>query len=140
MAKRFGADEVINVQKQDPVDRIRQLTNGRGVDLVFEAAGADETQHDAEEIARPGGEIVLIGIPASDRIQFKAGTVRRKELTVKYVRRMKDNYPQAIDLVARGLVDVKALVTHTFALKDIEKAFRLVERYGDGVVKAVIKI
>jgi L-iditol 2-dehydrogenase len=140
LAKRFGADAVINVPKKDPVAEVLRLTNGRGADLVFEAAGADETQIHAQEMARPGGEVVLIGIPASDRIAFKAGTVRRKELTIKYVRRMKGTYPQAIDLVARGLVNVKALVTHTFALKDIAKAFKLVERYGDGVVKVVIKI
>jgi L-iditol 2-dehydrogenase len=140
LAKRFGADALISVLKKDPVDEILKLTDGRGVDLVFEAAGADETQAHAADMVRPGGEIVLIGIPAGDRISFKAGTVRRKELTIKYVRRMKGTYPQALDLVARGLVNVRALVTHTFALKDIEKAFKLVERYGDGVVKAVIKI
>ena len=61
-------------------------------------------------------------------------------MTIKGVRRFKHTYPAAIDLVRSGKVDVRSIVTHRFPIEEIEKAFRLVENYEDGVIKAVIHI
>lgn len=140
LARKLGADRIINIRQEDPVRAILRETGGRGVDLVFEAAGQLDAHHHAAEVLRPGGEMVIIGIPPEDRLGFKAGTVRRKELVLTMVRRMRYTYGPSLDLVRRGLVDVKCLVTHTYSLKNIVKAFKLVEDYADGVIKAVIKI
>jgi L-iditol 2-dehydrogenase len=66
---------------------------------------------------------VLGGIPAEDRMAFRASTARRKGLSLKLARRMKDTYPRAIELVRDGRVEVGSLVTHRFALADVASAF-----------------
>ena len=71
---------------------------------------------------------MLAGIPEDDRTSFSASIARRKGLTIKLVRRMKHTYPRAIDLVSKGLIDVRSLVTHRFLLEDAYEAFRVAER------------
>lgn len=138
LARRCGATDVLNAGEADPVAWVAGETRGRGVDVAFEAAGAAETPAQSVEIAKRGGTVCLIGIPLEDRTEFRASSARRKGLTIKLVRRMKHTYPRAIALVQRGLVDLQSLLTHEFPLEEAEKAFQLVERYGDGVIKAVI--
>ena len=134
------ADAALNPDEVDVVAEIRQLTSGRGVDVAFEAAGAPETPDQAAAVTRPGGKVILAGIPSDDTTTFTASTVRRKGLTIKLVRRMKHTYPRAIRLVSGGMVDVEALVTHTFPLERIAEAFDMVAAYADGVLRAIIQV
>jgi L-iditol 2-dehydrogenase len=135
-AKRFGADQAIlaedNSKLSEPalsmVETIRAATNGRGVDVAFEAAGTQAAVDDAFAAVRLGGRVILAGIPDNDKTSFSASTARRKGLTIKLVRRMKHTYPRAIELVSKGLVDVRSLVTHGFPLEDAHEAFRVAER------------
>jgi len=64
---------------------------------------------------------------------------RRKGLTLKLVRRMRFTYERSIDMVNRGIIDVKSLITHRFPLERICDAFDLMGGYKDGIVKAIIK-
>jgi len=137
-ARRCGATDVLNAEKGNPAAWIAAQTKGRGVDVAFEAAGANETPAQAVEMARHGGTVCLIGIPVEDRTEFRASSARRRGLTIKLVRRMKHTYPRAISLTQQGLVELQPLLTHEFPLEEAEKAFRLVEHYADGVIKAVI--
>jgi L-iditol 2-dehydrogenase len=75
-------------------------------------------------LVRPGGRVVLAGIPSNDATTFPASIARRKGLTIALVRRMKDAYPRAIRLVNAGAVDVESLVTHRFTLVNATEAFR----------------
>jgi len=127
-AKRFGASQAYLVGDNSPLSQIRAATNGRGVDVAFEAAGAQAAIDDAVAAVRPGGKVILAGIPADDRTSFSASVARRKGLTMKLVRRMKHTYPRAIELVSKGLVDVRSLVTHRFPLGEAREAFRVAER------------
>lgn len=138
----YVADAAVDPYEEetDIVEEVARLTDGRGVDVAFEAAGADETPDQCAGAARPGGKVIVAGIPRDDRMRFTASTVRRRGLTIKLVRRMKHTYPRAIRLVEKGLVDVKALATHEFALERIAEAFDMVARYGDGVIRAVIQV
>jgi L-iditol 2-dehydrogenase len=72
--------------------------------------------------------VILAGIPGDDRTSFSASAARRKGLTIKLVRRMKHTYPRAIELVSKGLVDVRSLVTHRFPLTQAREAFATAER------------
>lgn len=123
-ASRFGADVVLPAGPEAFAAGLAEATGGRGVDVVYEAAGTASGVQLAIDAAMPGARVVLAGIPDDDRITFNAGTARRKGLTVVLVRRMKEVYPRSIALVERGLVDVRGLVTHTFDLADVDKAFR----------------
>jgi L-iditol 2-dehydrogenase len=78
---------------------------------------------DALAAARPGGRVVLVGIPDDDRTSFTASIARRKGLTLALSRRMKHTYPRAIRLVQTGQVDVESLVTHRFPLEQTPAAF-----------------
>jgi L-iditol 2-dehydrogenase len=94
-----------------------------GVDVAFEAAGNDEGVQLAMASVRPGGRVVLAGIPGDDVIRFSASVARRKGLTIAMVRRMNEVYPRAISLAARGVVDLDAMVTSRVGLGEIQAAF-----------------
>jgi L-iditol 2-dehydrogenase len=127
-AKRFGADQAYLVEDNTQLREIRAATNGRGVDVSFEAAGAQEAVDDAVAAVRPGGKVILAGIPADDKTSFSASIARRKGLTIKLVRRMKHTYPRAIELVSEGLIDVRSIVTHRFPMVQASEAFKIAER------------
>lgn len=107
----------------------------RTVDVAFEVAGPDDAVHLALELVRPGGRVVLVGIPDGDRTSFRASLARRKGLTILLSRRMAEVYPRAVDLVDRGVVDVRSLVTERFSLEDAAAGFEsAVARRGLKVV------
>jgi L-iditol 2-dehydrogenase len=127
-AKGFGASQAFLAGDDSRLSQIRAATNGRGVDVSFDAAGVQEAIDDAVAAVRPGGKVILAGIPVDDRTSFSASVARRKGLTIKLVRRMKHTYPRAIELVSKGLVDVRSLVTHRFPLAEAREAFAVAER------------
>ncbi len=117
-AKRLGATAVFSAD---------DTTNIPEVDVAFEVAGDQGAVDTAVETCKPGGRVILCGIPSDDKTSFKASTARRKGLTIKVVRRMKHTYPRAIQLVASGLIDVESLISHRFSLADSVEAFRVAE-------------
>ncbi|HIE50171.1 MAG TPA: NAD(P)-dependent alcohol dehydrogenase [Armatimonadetes bacterium] len=139
-ARELGATAAFNPQERDVVREILAATQGRGVDVAFEAAGAAETPQQCTEVAKRGGTVVLIGIPDDDTLHLTHSTARRKGLTLKMCRRMKHVYPRAIRLVAKGCAPLAPLVTHRFPLSRVAEAFDLVANYRDGVIKAVVEM
>ena len=113
-AARCGADLVL--EPGQPV-------SGFGVDVAFEVAGNDDSVRVALESVRPGGRIVLAGIPDSDTTTFTASLARRKGLTIAMTRRMNDVYARAISLARRGVVDLESLVSRRAPLADLADAF-----------------
>jgi L-iditol 2-dehydrogenase len=111
-AARMGADQVCDSAVGDA-----------GVDVAFEAAGNDEAVGLAMASVRPGGRVVLAGIPGDDAIRFGASLARRKGLTIAMVRRMNEVYPRAISLAARGVLDLDAVVTSRCGLGEVQEAF-----------------
>ncbi len=109
-ALRFGATTAL-----DPAD-IRPADIRTDVDVAFEIAGTNDAVRLAMRCARPGGRVVLGGIPASDETAFPASLARRKGLTIAMVRRMNDTYPRAIGLANSGVVTLTPLVTDIFGL------------------------
>ncbi|MBL7201859.1 MAG: NAD(P)-dependent alcohol dehydrogenase [Anaerolineae bacterium] len=140
MAERFGASATFRADEGDPVSWIWAETGGRGVDVAFETAWAEETVAQGAQVARRGGKLILAGIPREDVATYPAHAARRKGLTIKYVRRMKHTYSRAIPMVRDGLVDVASLVTHRFPLERAADAYELAASYKDGVMKAVIEV
>lgn len=120
-AKGFGP----TVIKADGTEaaQIQAATGKRGVDVSFETAGENEAVEAAMAATKPGGTVVLVGIPSDDRTSFTASVARRKGLTIRMSRRMKLTYPRAIRLVEKGMVDVRSLVTHHYPLTESVQAF-----------------
>jgi L-iditol 2-dehydrogenase len=143
LAEKFGAI---------PFEGTRSVASVRGtrpcrsvalrdleVDIAIEAAWGADAIEQAVGLTRPGGRVLLVGIPSEDRCAFKHSTARRKGLTVVFSRRMKHVYPRAIQLVEQGKVDVRSLITHRFSLERATEAFTLNAAYKDKVVKVMIK-
>lgn len=137
-AQSLGATQVYLADGSSENALIGEATNKRGVDVVFEAAGTPDAVETAMSVAKPGGTVILAGIPSEDETRFTASVARRKGLTIKIVRRMKNTYPTAIDLVMSGLVDVRSIVTHRFSLEDAIEAFATAQR-REGI-KVVIEM
>ncbi len=91
-------------------------------DVVFEVSGTDAAIDTALRLAKPGARVMLVGIPDGDRTSFRAALGRRKGLTLMMVRRMGEVYPRAIDLAARGLVDLAPVVSDVFRLDEVDTA------------------
>jgi len=139
LARRCGADWTGVPTRADVVKAILK-EEPDGLDCVFECAGRQETLDQAVDLLKPGGTMVLIGIPDSKQVGFRMDTLRRKELRLQNVRRQNDCTKAAIGLVASGAVDINPLVTHHFAMEETKAAFDLVVDHADGVVKAIIHV
>ncbi|HEX7588541.1 MAG TPA: zinc-binding dehydrogenase [Anaerolineae bacterium] len=127
-ARSFGATATIQAADGQEAAQVLAATNGRGVDVAFEVAGANAAVEAAMAAAKPGARVILVGIPAEDRTSFTASVARRKGLTIKLSRRMKHTYPRAIELTTSGKVDLRSLVTHRFPLAEAQKAFVIAQR------------
>ena len=107
-----------------------------GADVVFEAAGEAAAVDSAIAIVRPGGLVVLVGIPSDDRTAFRASVARRKELTIRLSRRSTpESFRRAVGLLERAAIDPRGLVTLRVPLSDAAHGFDvLVARSGLKVV------
>lgn len=138
VARRLGADFTVNVTRENAVERVREITAGRGAHKVFECTNTAGGPPQAAEVAAIGARIAMIGIPEGDDATVPTHVARRKQLSFQFIRRSPRLARQAVELVSSGLVDLKTCVTHSFGLDDIAKGFELVGNYADGVIKAVI--
>ncbi len=109
-----------------------------GLDVVFECCGQQEALDQGIRLLKPGGKLMIVGIPEVDRVCFSIDLLRRKEICIQNVRRQEGCVPRTLDGLSSGALNVDALVTHRFPLERAGEAFDLVASYGDGVVKAMI--
>lgn len=141
MARRLGADEIVDFSKGDPVDQIMRLTDGRGVDVAIEALGRQETFSAALRVLRPGGTLSSLGVYSSDLTiplgAFAAGLGDHRIVTT-LCPGGKERMRRLIDVVASGRVDLGPLVTHRFPLERIKDAYELFSHQRDGVLKVAI--
>jgi len=131
LARRLGATHTIDVDAEDPVARVREITGGEGVDIVVDiSAGATEPIVQAVEMVRPGGKIVLAGLKSNKPV---AGLVTDKlvwnEIRLQGV--LSSNYSSmeiAIDIIARRKDELACLCTHVYPVEQAEKAVRVLAR------------
>ena len=138
LAHRRAAAAALGVPAVDPAEAADPaVLVGDGVDVAFEVAGNDAAVQLAMAAARPGGRVVLGGIPGDDTTTFSASVARRKGLTIAMLRRMNEVYPRAIALAAEKRVDLTTLVTARYPLAEAADAFR--GAAGRTGLKAVIE-
>jgi len=138
-AQKIGVDYVGNPDKVDIVEEI-MAAEPLGLDCVFECCGQQDALDQAMDLLKPGGQLVIVGIPRTDMISFSADKFRRKEITIKYIRRQNLCTQKAIDSIRSGKIDIDFLITHRFGLEDTQEAFELLTDYRDGVIKAMINM
>lgn len=139
-ALELGATGVMNGAKEDVLERVKELTDGAGMDLVIETAGTEITTRQAIHMAKKGSNIVLVGYSKSGEMTLPMSLVLDKELTFKTVFRYRHIYPMAIDAVAAGKVNLKGIVTDVLGLDEAQKAMDYSVNNKADIVKAVIRI
>jgi len=138
MARQAGADWSGNPDTDDVVRNITGQEPAQ-LDVVFECCGKQEALDQGIDLLKPGGKLMLIGIPPTlERVSFKIDTLRRKELCIQNVRRQNHCVQPALDMIVRRDFDVNIMVSHRFPFSQTQAAFDLVAGYEKGVVKAMI--
>jgi threonine dehydrogenase-like Zn-dependent dehydrogenase len=141
MARRFGANVVIDYREQDPVEVIRSLTGGRGADVVIEALGRQETFENALRSLRPGGTLSSLGL-YSGKVVAPAEALHAGLADQRIVTTLcpggKERMRRLMAIIAAHRVELSALVSHRFALEDIREAFELFASQHDGVLKVAL--
>jgi L-iditol 2-dehydrogenase len=137
IADKCGASWIGNPDETDIVGEIISK-EPLLLDFVFECCGQQEAADQAIKLLKPGGKLLLIGIPEFDRWSFLSDDFRRKEIAVQNVRRQNECTHSVLELIANKKVDVMPMVTHHFPFDKTDEAFELVAGYKDGVMKAMI--
>jgi L-iditol 2-dehydrogenase len=124
------------------VDVVKEISSREPLllDVVFECCGQQSALDQGLALLKPGGKLMIIGIPEFERYSFDAETGRRRELCLQHVRRQNACVQPALDLVVGGKVDPSFMITHTFPLARAKEAFDLVAGYADGVLKAMVEV
>lgn len=139
IARSAGARLAANPNKMDILEAMKEIVPG-GLDAVFECCGEPDALDQAVDLLKPGGKLIIVGIPEPDRISFDISALRRKELSIQNVRRQNNFVRPAIEAISNGAIDVDFLVTHHFSFEETARAFDLVDGYREGVMKAMIHI
>lgn len=137
MAERLGASSAHLSERGDSAADILARSPA-GLDAVFDCTGEQAALDQAAALLAPGGTLVIVGIPETARVSFDPNAWRRKELTIKNVRRQNECTDHAVELLGSGQIQLDEVITHRFALSDTQAAFDLVSSYGDRVGKALI--
>ncbi len=141
MARKLGADHVVDFREQDPIEAIREITDGRGVDVAIEALGTQATFEAALRVLRPGGTLSSLGVYSEDlKIPLDAFTAGLGDhrIVTTLCPGGKERMRRLMAVIASGRVDTRALVTHRFELEQIEAAYELFGAQRDGVLKVAI--
>jgi alcohol dehydrogenase len=141
LSSEMGADEVIDFTQEDPVAAIRRLTGGRGVDVAIEALGKEQTFRWCLDATRPGGIVSSLGVYGGKLevpLESFVYGIGDKQIRTTLCPGGKERMRKLMELVRRGRLDLSPLITHHFALAEIEEAYELFGNQRDGVVKVAI--
>lgn len=136
IANKAGATWVGNPDKDDVVKIIKP----NSLDAVFECCGDQDALDQAIELLKPGGELLIVGIPDTNRVSFDIHKLRRKEIRIQNVRRQNNCTQAAIDQIENRQLNIDFMATHYLNLENTEEAFDTVAGYKNGVIKAMIQV
>lgn len=137
LAQKAGAGWIGNPDKSDIVRDILAVEPG-GLDVVFECCGRQEALTQAIDLLKPGGKLMIIGIPETDTVCFPVDTMRRREICIQNVRRQCNCVEPAVEMILHKAFDVNRMVTHHFRFEQTPRAFDMLADYRDGVLKAMV--
>ncbi len=137
LASEMGANWTGNPDKTDIVKDILRLETSQ-LDVVFECCGTQEAVDQAIQLLRPGGKLMVVGIPSFARWSFDVDNLRRKEIGIQHVRRQNESVEITLEMISDGRLKPDKMQTHTFMFDHVREAFEMVAGYKDGVMKAMI--
>lgn len=141
VAKQLGADITLDFSRVDPLEKIMEHTNGKGVDVAVEALGTQQTFENCLRVLKPGGTLSSLGV-YSGKLNlpvdaFAAGLGDHKIVTT-LCPGGKERMRRLMSVIQSGRVNLTPLVTHRFTLDQIEAAYELFAHQRDGVIKVAI--
>jgi L-iditol 2-dehydrogenase len=137
MARALDATSTHHTDRSDVVSEIGRA-HPDGLDAVFDCSGEQAALDQAVALLKPGGSLIIVGIPELDRVTLDINALRRKEIDIINVRRQNDCTDDAVEILGSGRLDLDPVVTHHFDVSEAGGAFELVANYRDGVEKALI--
>jgi L-iditol 2-dehydrogenase len=137
LARQVGADEILHCSGVDMVAEVLKLTDGRGVNLAFEAVGRNETVAAAIDSTRKGGTVTLVGNIAAE-VTLPLQKVVTRQLRLQGSCASAGEYPQAIELIANGKIQVKPLVTAVAALEEGPRWFERLHAGEPNLMKVIL--
>lgn len=139
LARSLGADVTVNVNEEDAVRRVFELTGGVGADAVLECAGTSRSLADAVEMTRKNGRVSLVGI-YSEPVALNAFKINQWNLTLAGSRAEGDrSLSKVAPLMGDGRIRARPLITHTFGLEQVNEALETFVKRIDGAIKVVLK-
>jgi len=138
----MGATHTVNAGRSDPVEAVREITDGGMADTVIEAVGSEETVNTSIDMASHGGLVVIFGVPKVEFTGVRLDDFLRKELRMMASvgpDREKD-YKFALELILQGRIDVSKLITHHIPFSEIQHAYEIAAERLDGAIKVVVDI
>ncbi|HLH73830.1 MAG TPA: zinc-binding dehydrogenase, partial [Chloroflexota bacterium] len=142
IARQLGASHVIDAHQEDVTARIREITDGRGVDVAFEALGRPETFIQALSVVRDGGRAVMVGIaPAGMTAPVEITRIVRRGIRIigSYGARPRIDLPSVLKLVEQGYLDAERAVSRRYSLDEVNTAYQALNR-GEIVGRALVVI
>mgnify|MGYP003836525095 FL=1 len=137
-AAAAGADRTIDAREESVADAVSAYTDGRGVDTVIEASGAEPAIGSTVDAVRRGAVVVLVGMPVDGAVEFDALDIINREVDVRGSYRYANTYPTAVELLADGRVDVDGLVDFEAPVSEVQTAFE--RALEPEVVKGVVTL
>lgn len=122
IAAKYQSVIPVNIRDKNLAEEVGRLTDGWGADVVFECSGSPKAWETIMDLPRPGGTIVIVGLPV-EPVKVDIAAASTKEVRIENVFRYAHQYDRAIALIASGKVDLKPLISETFAFEDSIKAF-----------------
>jgi len=139
LAEEMGADVTLP-SGPEAIRGVMEATGGAGADIVIESTGVVQAMADGIMMARLGGTLLLFGIASAKSATLPFYQLYYKELKIVNSRAAKgEDFPDSIDLVARGVLKLKPLVTHLLALLDLKKAIEVLETDEDHRMKIILE-
>lgn len=139
-ALELGANHGVNPKEVNTIEKIMEITKGRGADVVIETAGAITTVQETVDVVKRGGTIVLVGMSPKDEIEFNFAKLMGKEGQIKTIFRYRNLYPVAIKAISSGSIDVASIVSHEYDFEDTLEAMEYTIGNPDKVIKTVINM
>lgn len=137
-ANEFGATDLVDFEKVDPVEKTKELTSGMGVDVAIECAGKVDAVKWALDCVRKGGRVVLIGLTGRAVVPIITDRLVLDDLEIHGIRADPNTCEEMIPLIAAGRINLKSLITHTFPLKEFNKALETFTKRIGECIKVVL--
>ncbi len=137
-ARKLGATASVNVNKESPVGAVMDLT-GCGAHVVIDGAGKAESINHSIACLRPGGRMVLVGIPSQPEIPVNFWPALDREARIHVQKRSNGNDHHALEMLERGVIDSGDIMSHRFPLERGQEAFEMMAEYREGVIKPLIE-